>query len=121
MVEFQRAKSKELFAYMIDRKGAMCSTAELCGILFEDREQDRRLKNQIRVFRQKLGEDIERIGAGEVLVKGWNASGVDCQKIQCDYYDFLKEEPYAVNSFQGEYMMQYSWAELTLGALTMDS
>ncbi|MCR5624105.1 MAG: response regulator [Lachnospiraceae bacterium] len=118
-VKFQRKKSKELFAYMIDRRGALCSANELCGALFEDREQDRSLKSQIRVFLLKLREDMAKVGAEEVLVKGWNANGVDCSKIDCDYFDYLNGDSYAINNFQGEYMTQYSWAEMTLGELTM--
>ncbi len=118
-VNFQRTKSKELFAYMIDRRGALCSANELCGILFEDREQDRALKNQLRVFMSKLRQDLAKAGAEDVLVKGWNANGVDCSKVDCDYYNYLKGDTYAVNSFQGEYMTQYYWAEMTLGELIM--
>ena len=33
------------------------------------------------------------------------------------YYDFLKKDSLAVNSFRGEYMAQYSWAEMTVGSL----
>lgn len=35
-VHFARARAKELFAYLIDLKGASANTGELCGILFED-------------------------------------------------------------------------------------
>ena len=57
------------------------------------------------------------MGAESVLVKGWNAYGVDCSLIDCDYLDYLKGDSTAVNSFIGEYMIQYSWAEMTLGEL----
>ncbi len=116
-VSFQRSKSKEILAYLIDRRGALCSGNELCGILYEDREQNRSLKAQLRVFLGKLREDLERVGAGKVLIKGWNANGVDCDKIDCDYFDYMRGDSYAVNSFFGEYMMQYSWAEMTMGEL----
>ena len=118
-VKFKRSRSKEILAYMIDRRGALCSVGELCGVLFEDREEDRALKKQLRVFLSSLRDDLAKAGAGEVLVKGWNAYGVDCSLIDCDYLDFLEGDPHAVNSFMGEYMTQYSWAELTLGELIM--
>ena len=35
--------------------------------------------------------------------------------IECDFYDYLDDKPYAVKVFHGEYMTQYSWAEKTLG------
>jgi hypothetical protein len=36
-------------------------------------------------------------------------------KLQCDAYDFEKGDAVAVNSFKGEYMSNYSWAEFTTG------
>ncbi|MCR5214886.1 MAG: response regulator [Eubacterium sp.] len=120
-IKFKRSKSKELLAYMIDRRGALCSIGELCGVLFEDREEDRALKKQLRVFLSSLKDDLEKAGAGKIFVKGWNAYGVDCSRIDCDYLNYLKGDSYAVNSFLGEYMLQYSWAEMTLGEIIMKS
>ena len=34
-----------------------------------------------------------------------------------DYYDLLEGKPGAVDAYNGEYMIQYSWAELTNGEL----
>lgn len=120
-VKFKRKKSKELLAYLVDRRGALCSIGELCGILFEDRDEDRdgdrALKKQLRVFLSSLKDDLEQAGTADIFVKGWNAYGVDCSKIDCDYLNYLKGDSYAINSFMGEYMIQYSWAEMTLGEL----
>ena len=118
-IKFKRSRSKEIFAYLIDRRGALCSVGELCGIIFEDREEDRNLKKQMRVFLASLREDLAQAGAEKVLVKGWNAYGVDCSLIDCDYIDYLKGDSVAINSFMGEYMIQYSWSEMTLGELIM--
>jgi Response regulator containing CheY-like receiver and SARP domains len=118
-IKFKRSRSKEIFAYLIDRRGALCSVGELCGILFEDREEDRNLKKQMRVFLASLRDDLAQVGAEKVLVKGWNAYGIDCSLIDCDYLDYLKGDSVAVNSFMGEYMLQYSWSEMTLGELIM--
>ncbi len=117
VMKFKRSRSKELLAYMIDRRGAMCTLGELVGILFEDREGDMALKRQIRVFIYSLKDDLKRIGAEDVFVKGWNAYGIDATKIDCDYFKFLEGDSQAVNSFMGEYMIQYSWAEMTMGEL----
>ena len=37
--------------------------------------------------------------------------------LDCDYYRMLDGDVNAVNSFRGEYMKQYTWAELTAGRL----
>ena len=42
---------------------------------------------------------------------------LDTGKVDCDYYNFLKGDRSAINSYRGEYMTQYSWAEVTRSAL----
>jgi len=118
-IKFKRAKSKEMLAYMVDRRGALCSIGELCGIIFEDRDDEKALKKQIRVFLYSLRDDLKSVGLEKVLVKGWNAYGIDCSMVDCDFFKFLEGDSYAVNSFMGEYMIQYSWAEMTLGELVL--
>ena len=117
IVKFSRTLSKEALAYLIDRRGAGCTVGEICSVLWEDRQADKRLKSQCRVVMSALKKDLDKTGAGEVLVKNWNIWGVDTSKVNCDYYDFLKGDVEAVNSFLGEYMSQYSWAEMTIGNL----
>ena len=43
--------------------------------------------------------------------------GVGGDGVDCDFYDFLRHVPCAVNSYRGEYMTQYSWAEITTASL----
>ena len=117
IVKFGRSLSKEAFAYLIDRRGAGCTVAEICSILWEDRTADKGLKSQCRVIMGALKKDLERVGAGKVIVKNWNTWGIDTSKVECDYYNFLKGDSGAVNLFRGEYMSQYSWAEMTVGRL----
>lgn len=112
---FERAKAKELFAYLIDRKGACATTAEIAGILFEDREYDRNLKSQTNVIMNSLKTDLKKAGIGDLYVKTWNHLAIDVSKIKCDAYDFMNGDPIAINSYNGEYMANYSWAEFSKG------
>jgi two-component SAPR family response regulator len=117
IMKFSRSLSKEALAYLVDRRGAGCTVSEICSVLWEDRQADKKLKSQCRVVMVALKNDLAAFGAEDILVKNWNTWGVDATKISCDYYDFLKGENLAVNSFRGEYMAQYSWAEMTVGRL----
>ena len=63
------------------------------------------------------GNSVIYFSEEDVLVKGWNTWGVDAEKISCDYYDFLKNAGGTLNTYRGEYMAQYSWAEMTVGRL----
>lgn len=60
IVKFGRSLSKEAFAYLIDRRGAGCTVAEICSILWEDRTADKGLKSQCRVIMGALKKDLER-------------------------------------------------------------
>ena len=42
---------------------------------------------------------------------------VNTHIVDCDYYRFLEGDVRAVNSFTGQYMSAYSWAEFTVGYL----
>lgn len=110
-IHFAYKKTEELFAYLIDRKGATVTYGELSAILWEDDSHTHYLKK----LRADLKDTFEKCGASDVLIFGKGTLAVDRSKVDCDYYDFLeKKDPYA---FFGEYMTQYSWAELTLGQL----
>ena len=114
-MNFERSKGKELFAYLIDRKGASVTTAEIAGILFEDRVYDRNLKSQTNVIMNSLKADLKREGIEDLYIKTWNHLAIDVSRIHCDAYDFVKGDPLAINSYNGEYMANYSWAEFSKG------
>ena len=71
------------------------------------------LRNLIADLKNVLSD----AGVGNIILKNRNSIAIDCVLVDCDYYDFLRHIPYAVNSYLGEYMMQYSWAEITTAAL----
>ena len=52
-----------------------------------------------------------------LLVRGRSTLALDTSKVDCDYYNFLRGDRSAFNSYRGEYMTQYSWAEVTRSAL----
>ncbi|MBE6062627.1 MAG: response regulator [Clostridium butyricum] len=111
------SKSKELLAYLVDRKGAGVSTAEIASVLWEDKEYTRSLKNQVQTVVHKLFEALEDVQAQDILIKKWNSLSLNVEKVTCDYYEFLKGDINYINLFMGEYMTNYSWAEFTTGYL----
>ncbi|MFA9466240.1 MAG: response regulator [Velocimicrobium sp.] len=118
-VLFERSKSKELFAYLVDRKGAGSTTAQISAILWEDKEYNRNLKNQTQKIISSMMKNIKEAGIEDIIVKKWNYLAIKTEEISCDYYDFLKKDLVAVNSYMGEYMVNYSWAEFTTANLQL--
>ncbi len=116
-VGFTYQKTKELLAYLIDRRGAACNTAELCAVLWEDKPDTAELRRYLRKLLADLTHTLAAVGAGEVLAKSRNCFAILPDRVDCDYYRLLRREPAAVNTYTGEYMAQYSWADMTLGRL----
>lgn len=84
-------------------------------MLWEDEADCKSLQSNLRNLIADLKKTLTSVNAETVLVKERNAIAIDPKQVVCDYYDFIHQIPYAVNSYRGEYMSQYSWAELTLG------
>jgi len=118
---FSRLKAKEAFAYLIDRKGGSATTAEMASILWEDKDYDRSLQNQTQVIISDMMKMLKINGISDIVIKKRNQMAIDTAKIKCDYYDFLNFDVTAVNAYQGEYMTNYSWAEMTAGELYIKS
>lgn len=116
-VQFERSKAKELFAYLIDRRGAGSSTAEIAGILWEDANDRKKIKSATQTIIHSLVRSLRQVNIEDVLVKRWNYLAVDISKVECDYYKFLEGDAVAINSYMGEYMVNYSWAEMTTASL----
>ncbi len=118
ILKFEREKAKELFAYLVDRHGATVTTKEIAMVLYEDLEYDQKTKNIVTKIVSTLRSNLKKAGIEDVLVKTWNHLAVDAAKIKCDAYDFEMGDVSAINSFHGEYMKDYSWAEFTTGDYT---
>ena len=107
-VKFGRKKAKELLAYLVDRNGTMCKNDELLAALYEDREPTKSLKQQLRNVIYDLNKSLDRSGVQDIILRESDEIGIDREKIKCDYYDFQRGDPKALQSFRGEYMTQYS-------------
>ncbi len=117
LLSFTRSRSKELFAYLVDRAGTSATYAEIASILWEDGDYDRSRQKQLQVFIHELLKTLRQVGAEDVIVKNRLGIAVDPDKLDCDAYRFARGEPAAVNAYRGEYMSPYSWAEFTNGRL----
>lgn len=114
-MKFQYSKTKELFAYLIDRNGAMCTNGELVGILWEDSAGGRQKDSYLKNLKADLVRLLSEAGCADVLVKQRGRLAVNPEKIHCDYYAWLKGEAWAINAYRGEYMIQYAWSEFSYG------
>lgn len=109
-IKFKHKKTKELFAYLIDRCGATASTKEMMVVLYEEDDKE----SYVRNLRADLKNTLDSLDLRDVLIRSGGDMGVNIDIIDCDYYDYLSGNK---SLFRGEYMSQYSFAEKTLGWL----
>ncbi|MCR5283138.1 MAG: response regulator [Lachnospiraceae bacterium] len=112
-VHFGRSKSKELFAYLIDRRGAVCTPEMVIGNLWPDEPFDEAVKGKNRVVTSDMVAAFTALGAESVIVRGVGGVAVDQRRVDCDYFRFLEGDAYAIHAYTGEYMTQYDFAEET--------
>ncbi|MGN0622192.1 MAG: response regulator [Porcipelethomonas sp.] len=117
-LKFSRSKTKELFAYLVDRRGASINTEQLCAILWEDKTDTPALRKQIRNLVCDLRSVLRTVDAEDVFITIRNSFSIDPEKIDCDFYRFCKGETEKV--YSNEYMSQYSWAEMRVASVTAD-
>ena len=114
---FQRRRTKELLAFLVDRKGATCTVEEIAAALLEGRTDLGKAKHQIRNLVNDLRSTLKKIGMEDLLIRKSGVLAIHADQIDCDYYRMLSGDPDALNTYHGEYMTQYSWAEMTAGKL----
>ena len=112
-VRFSRQKGKELFAYLVCLKGASATRGEICANLFEDGNEQKGFEHLKKAV-QSLKKDLSKYHLDDVLLHSRNAYSVNTNLIQCDYYDYLDRKPEARELYGGEFLNQYSWAEVYL-------
>lgn len=113
---FQYNKTKELLAYLVDRRGAVCSNAQIIGALWEDDDENGHI-SYMKKLRTDLIVSLTKVGCEDVILRRRGAIGVAKEKIDCDYFDWCDGKSDSFDRYHGEYMSQYSWGEYTHGML----
>ena len=111
---FKRLKTKELFAFLIDRNGAGMTAKQICVTLFPDDTDDSKNAAYLRQLFLDLKNTLKSVGAEAVLCHETPCYRIDTSLIKCDYISYLET---GKPEFHGEYMTQYSWAEDTCAML----
>lgn len=110
---FKRSKTKELFAFLVDRNGAGVTVSEI-GVTLWENDKEQKKRNYIHQLFHDLRQSLEAVGASDVFKRNHYFYSINPEKIDCDYYSYLET---GKPQFRGEYMSQYSWAEESCGLL----
>ena len=109
-IHFKYVRTKELLAYLVDRKGTECRRGEIIAALFED---DLNIE-YYKKLRNDLIDTFAALGAEDALVVSHGGLAINRDKVQCDFYDYLAG---GGSNPPTEYMTQYSFGEVTLASL----
>ncbi|MBR1824687.1 MAG: response regulator [Ruminococcus sp.] len=109
-VKFERRDSKEILAFLIDKRGAEVSEEELRVILFKEGEDGDEKRTYIRNIIDDIRKTLGKYGVPKEMIS--NSKGfysIDTSMLRCDFYDCLdgKNVP---SARLGQYMEQYPWA-----------
>lgn len=113
-VKFKYDKTKEALAYIVSRRGSMCSNSEIISNLWDDEGHE----SYLRGIRKDLVDTFSELGLPEILNLQRGKISIDADAVDCDYYDFIRGDVAAINSYAGEFMSQYSWGEITNAELS---
>lgn len=116
-VTFERAKAKELLAYLIDRQGRNVTRAEAFSAIWEEGNYDRSRQKQLDVIIRSLRTTLKEYGIGELLEMHRGGLRVRSEMVDCDLYRFLEGDIDVINEYRGEYMSAYPWASMTEGMI----
>ena len=111
---FKYNKTKELLAYLIDKNSTAANSDELCEVLWGDNPKTENQKSYLRNLFGDLAKTLKNAGIDDIIQKRYNSIAVVTEKIVCDSYEFVRGNSKCINAYEGEYMAQYSWAEMSV-------
>ena len=111
LIYFSSSKAKELLAILVDWSGKEVTLSHLAEILNEGERDETAAKQAVHLAWHRLKQTLKKYGIEKIVNK---------EAVVCDSYDMVRQVQGASNFFVGEYMPEYSWAEVTLSNLIRD-
>ena len=112
-VHFSSSKSEELLALLVDRAGRPMMPGEIISCLWPERTMDEKTSALLRMTYRRLVLQLRSIGAEDILITQGKRRSLNTELIECDLYQILGGDKQAASRYAGEYLREYSWAEMT--------
>ena len=93
-------------------EGCLLQRGRAYAALFEDALDTLSGKSYFRTILYEMINSLKKVNADEILRIERNSYAIIPEKFDCDYYKLLQGDPMAVNAYQNDYMLSYSWAEI---------
>jgi len=111
IIYFPRQKAKELFAYLIHKRGTSSTSKELCAVIYDGNVSVKSMEKQIQSIISTMMKTLKDANVDDVIIKNYNSISIDVSKVDCDFYRYLEKDPTLKQGYIGEYMTNYTWAE----------
>ena len=111
ILSFTRTLSKEILAYLVDQAGFPVTSKDIASDVLEEPVFDDRVSKRVSKLVSILIDDLKKAGYPDVVIKQNRQLQINKAAVDCDLYRTLEGDLEAINSFRGEYMLEYSWAE----------
>lgn len=112
-----RAKSRELFALLVDRGERGITTGEGIAYLWPDRPNDANTQSLFRMTYKRLADALIEAGIGHIIASREKRRFIRVDQVDCDLYWILAGDMQTARQYDGQYMQEYSWAEDRNGQL----
>ena len=116
-IRFTSAKSKELLAVLVDRRGGSLSAEEAISYLWEDKPADKQVMSNYRKVAMRMHETLDEYDIGDLVINNKGVRSLNMAVADCDLYKFIVKDKTCTDCFHGQYMQNYSWGERTLATL----
>lgn len=117
-ISFAHEKSKEMLAVLVHRRGGYVSTADMISYLWEDEPSTKTTQSRCRQVASRLKHILEENGIEDIVETVNGKRRIIPEKVNCDYFNYLRNKTEYEDSYNGEYMMNYSWGEGILAELS---
>lgn len=107
-----RAKVEELFAVFVDRGSEGVTAGEAISCLWPERVADDSTRSLYRMTYKRLLDTLKEKGIEDIISSDGRKKYLLTEQVECDLYSILEGDREAVKNYGGEYMRQYSWAEM---------
>ena len=106
-----RSKPEELLALLVDRGSAGLTAGEAIACMWPERPGDESTQTLYRVTFHRLLDVLKQAGVDYIISSEGRKKYILVDQIECDLYRILDGEKAAIQSYGGEYLKDYSWAE----------
>lgn len=107
-----RAKAEELLALLVDHGDVGATSGEIIDALWPGRINDENTQSLGRVTFKRLMDALRERGIGNIVRTEGRKKFLVTELVDCDLYRFLEGDRNVIDRYFGEYLREYSWAEI---------